>query len=282
MKAKIQAKYDTHRTNRNAQQKDKLLSPDFTGVTVDEILARLENPNQYPDYEDPRHCLVFWARPTTKVKSLIAEVQSRLKDVVPNLWLMPQDSLHMTALEITHSLTAPQIDALVEQILPHAETITNYTQSHRSRLVKPMVSFDAQALALSWLPGDAEPGRSEEEDRYTYHHLRRDLFTLASKTGVKVASRYVIPTAHLTIGRFIQTGDLEDGEGKVDGEKMRKLVEKIEEINDWLKRFWPKGDDGVMREGGEWVVGEEKGLEFRKGALWYGAGGETVLLGKGF
>jgi hypothetical protein len=29
-------------------------------------------------------------------------------------------------------------------------------------------------------------------------------------------------------------------------------------------------------------VGEEKGLEFRKGALWYGAGGETVLLGKGF
>ncbi|KAK4498224.1 hypothetical protein PRZ48_010881 [Zasmidium cellare] len=280
--AKIQAKYNTHRTNRNAQQKDKLLSPAFSGVIVDEILAKLENPKDHPDYKDPRHCLVFWARPTSQVKGLIAEVQSRLKEAVPNLWVMPPNSLHMTALEITHSLTAPEIDALVEQMLPHADTVTNYTLNHRSRLVRPMVSFDAQALALSWLPADAEPGRSEEEDKYTYHHLRRDLFTLASNTGVKVASRYVIPTAHLTIGRFIQTADFEGQDGKVDGEKVKKLVEKIEEINEWLQGFWPKEGGGKIKEGGEWVVGQEKGLEFRKGALWYGGGGETVMVGKGF
>ncbi|KXT02104.1 hypothetical protein AC578_6667 [Pseudocercospora eumusae] len=258
---KIQDRYNTHRVNRNAQQKQKLLAKDFPGVTIDEILMKLENPDKYSDYEDPRHCLVFWARPTTSVKKLIAEVQRRLREVVPNLWIMPQDSLHMTALEITHSLTAPEIQALVEQIKPHAEAITGYTSKHPSRLVRPMVSYDAQALALSWLPATGK-----ESDDYTYHHLRRDLFTLASKTGVKVASRYVIPSAHLTIGRFITKEDTPDG----DHQTMARLVQKIEEINAWLQD----------REH-EWVVGEEKGLDFRKGTLWYGNGGETIKVGKG-
>lgn len=188
----------------------------------------------------------------------------------------------MTALEITHSLTAPEIEALVEPLRPHAETITDYTLNHRARVVKPLVNFDAQAFALSWLPAGGEPGRTEEGDKYTYHHLRRDLFTLATNAGVKVASRYVIPSAHLTIARFIQTADFEDGDGKLDKGKVQQLVEKVEEINEWLQEYWPKEGDEEVKEGGEWVVGQEKGLDFRKGALWYGAGGETTVLGKGF
>ncbi|EME80937.1 uncharacterized protein MYCFIDRAFT_78640 [Pseudocercospora fijiensis CIRAD86] len=259
---KIQKIYNTHRVNRNAQQKERLLAKNFPGVTIDEILMRLENPDQFPGYEDPRNCLVFWARPTARVKKLIVEVQRRLQEVVPNLWIMPQDSLHMTALEITHSLTAPEIDALAEQIKPHAEAITDYTLTHHPRLVRPIVSFDAQALALSWLPATGEDG-----DDYTYHHLRRDLFTLASKTGVKVASRYVIPSAHLTIGRFTNKEDTPDG----NHEAIAKLIQKIEEINTWLQDC----ED-------EWTVGEESGLDFRKGTLWYGSGGETIRLGRGF
>jgi hypothetical protein len=55
----------------------------------------------------------------------------------------------------------------------------------------------------------------------------------------------------------------------------------VGELNEWLEReFWPK--EGGIRHGGEWVVGEEKGLEVRKGTLWYGSGGETVLVGEGF
>ena len=50
----------------------------------------------------------------------------------------------MTALEITHSRTESEIDALVKQILPHADVLTDFTVNHRCRLVKPMVSFDAQ------------------------------------------------------------------------------------------------------------------------------------------
>ncbi|KAK4613589.1 hypothetical protein CLAFUW4_09406 [Fulvia fulva] len=265
----IQQRYSDHRTNRNSQQKSKLLARDFPGVTVDSILAKLENPEQFPGYEDPRHCLVFWARPSAAVRDLIGKIQTRLTEVLPNLWTMPSRSLHMTALEITHSLTAPEIDALVYQMKPHAQEICDYTLDHRARLVKPMVSFDAQALALSWLPAEGEA--------YTYHHLRSHLYTLASKTGVKVASRYVIPSAHLTIARFIETGDLEDGSGKVDPSMVKRLVSKIEEINKWLEReYWAK------EEKIEWNVGEDVGLEFRKGPLWYGAGGETVKLGRGY
>ena len=82
MQQQIQATYNNHRTNRNEQQKSKLLSPDFPGVTIDEILANLEDPNQ-PDYKDWRNCLVFWARPTAKVRAMIAKVQAKLLEVAP-------------------------------------------------------------------------------------------------------------------------------------------------------------------------------------------------------
>lgn len=73
----------------------------------------------------------------------------------------------------------------------------------------------------------------------------------------------------------------DSGQGGVDRGKVKNLVEKIEEINAWLeKEYWPREGEEI-RAGGEWIVGEEKGLDCRRGTLWYG-GGETVRLGKGF
>ncbi len=276
--AQVQARYNIHRTNRNNQQRDKLLAADFPGVTVDQVLARLEDPSD--EFEDPRNCLVFWSRPTQSVRSLIFEVQKRLLEAAPNLWTMPQDCLHMTAMEVTHSLTAAEIEALVNTLMPSVASITNYTLDHRSRLVKPMVSFDAQALALSFLPAAGEGNQPAEEDAYTYHHLRRDLFDKIQAGGVKVASRYVTPSAHLTIGRFITKKDFETPGGEVDHDKVARLVKVIEDINEWLqKEYWPQGEN--IKDGSKWTVGEEKGLECRKGRLWYG-GGERIHLGEGF
>jgi hypothetical protein len=61
----------------------------------------------------------------------------------------------------------------------------------------------------------------------------------------------------------------------VEREVVERFVEGVEAVNKWLEEeFWGEG-------GMEWVVGEEKGLEMRKGTLWYGDGGETVRVGKG-
>jgi hypothetical protein len=83
VQVEIQARYETHRSNRGAQQKEKLTSPDFAGVTIDTILAKLEDQTIEPGFKDPRHCLVFWARPPPQVKAVIAEVQKRLKTAAP-------------------------------------------------------------------------------------------------------------------------------------------------------------------------------------------------------
>jgi hypothetical protein len=190
--------------------------------------------------------------------------------------------MHLTALEITHSLTNPEIHAIIAAIGPAViEQVTDYTFTHRARLVKPTVSYDNSALALSFLPAAGEglpspsPSRTKEADKYTYHHLRRDLFNIASATGVKIESRYVVPSSHITLGRFLHQEDHDTPE------KMKRWIETIEEINAWLEReYWPRQGD-ERGSAGEWVVGQEKGLEAREGTLWYG-GGNTIRLGKGF
>ncbi|KAK7509876.1 RNA ligase/cyclic nucleotide phosphodiesterase [Phyllosticta citriasiana] len=303
----LQVRYSAHREGRNAQQKEKLLSPEFKGVSIDPILLRLEKPEIEPGFKDTRHCLVFWARPPPKIKSLVEEVQQRVGSVVPNLWRMPLPSLHMTALEITHSQPPDAIPPLIATLRSHMAAITSYTQTHRARLIKPLLSFDASALALSFLPAAGEglvssPSdsngtttdsagrpRGRNDDGYSYHHLRRDLYDLATRAGVHVDSRYVVSSAHLTIGRFIEAGDffVDGDEAKgVDRARVAALMQKVDEINAWLRsEYWPSDDaqkgKGV-RDGGEWVVGEGKGLDCRMGTLWYGSGGETVMLGEGF
>jgi hypothetical protein len=207
------------------------------------------------------------------------------------MWFMPPDNLHLTCLEITFSRTQEEITQLVETLTPKAAEITDYTYEHRARLVKPTLGFDSSAFALSFLPAAGEglgPGRSPAEDEYTYHHLRRDVYALSKNTGVDVGSRYTVPSSHLTIGRFVTTEDTSKDHDQgvqasiADPEKMRRVMEKITEINNWLKKdYWPVASGSPIKDGGEWVIGEEKGLDFHRGTLWYGSG-ERVRIGRGF
>ncbi|CAG8903749.1 unnamed protein product [Penicillium egyptiacum] len=282
----LQSRYESHRVARNSQQSAKILADSFPGWSIDEILKRLDGPAKEDGFVDPRNCLVIWARPSPQVRDLICFIQNELKSISPALWLMPPENLHITVLEVAHSQTEEQIEKLVQALLSSKDftpaDIAAYPRSHPTRLIKPMIGFDSAALALGFVPaaGECVEGESSSDNQhYTYHHLRRDVFDMVRQTKVPVASRYIVPSAHLTIARFIsQDGFLvrgSDGAETVDHSRVKLLIDKIDEINQKLENeYWPK--EGAIREGGEWIVGQE-GLVIRRGRVWYG-GGEYVPL----
>ncbi|GIJ83155.1 hypothetical protein Asppvi_001674 [Aspergillus pseudoviridinutans] len=291
--AQLQSRYENHRVNRNAQQAAKILAPDFAGWNLDEILMRLDGPAKEAGFIDPRNCLVIWARPSSPIRDLIKYVQSELRSVAPTLWLMPSANLHTTVLEIAHSLTEEQIESLVNTLQSSqgvtTSEIADYAFAHRTRLVKPMVGFDSAAMALTFVPAAGEASdaqRTIEDETYSYHHLRRDIFDMVRAAGIPVASRYIVPSAHLTIARFVtQDGFTKEGaavgEGHVDPSKVKELIDKIDEINQKLQEEYWLSENGTIKAGGEWLVGQGKGLVIRRGRLWYG-GGDDVNLGKGY
>lgn len=193
----------------------------------------------------------------------------------------------MTTLELANSRTRSELDTIVSELeatgtIPE---LVEYTSNHRSRLVRPIISYDTSAMALSFVPAAGEGTDDIESGAYSYHHLRRDLYDRVAETGIKVIPRYIAPSAHVTIARFIKhNGFLLDQDGpdgsRVDREQLKAFMEKLEQINKELQqKYWPSEDGNFSS--GEWVVGHEKGLELCKGASWYGKG-ECVLIGKGF
>lgn len=200
---------------------------------------------------------------------------------------MPPHRLHMTALEIVHSKTPEETAELVTMLRPALSHLTNYTHTHRSRLVKPMISYDLSAFALSFLPAAGEPSTSPppwspdtaapedvvQGDEFTYHHVRREVFDGVQGSGVSIGSRYQVPSAHVTLGRYLTHSDYDTPE------KRRAWVDAIDEINEWLeKEVWDVAEGEFC---GEWVVGHERGLDARCGQLWYGEG-RTIMTGEGF
>jgi hypothetical protein len=156
-----------------------------------------------------------------------------------------------------------------------------------------MISYDLSAVAVSFLPASGEEvlsppsvpspsqsgvhsgeydGDTAEKDAYTYHHLRRDVFNAASETTA-IESRYVVPSAHITLGRYLTQKDHDTPEAR------ERWIRTIEDINKWLENdVWEVRDGEFI---GEWTVGHERGLDARCGTLWYG-GGRTIMTGEGF
>ena len=72
-----------HRQTWNRQQRSRFLSPDFVAIAVDPILYKLTHLQDFPGFEDKRHNLVLWARPTEAIKELVEYVQVKLQEAVP-------------------------------------------------------------------------------------------------------------------------------------------------------------------------------------------------------
>lgn len=202
---------------------------------------------------------------------------------------MPLHRMHLTVLEVAHSKTPDEISEFVGLLRPHVQALADYTLTHRPRLVKPTVSYDATGVALSFLPAAGEAllspvpspagareGVAEEVvdgDAYTYHHLRGDVEGILRKSAVRVESRYQVPSAHITLGRYLGTEDHDTQEQRA------RWARAVEEINTWLENeVWDvRGGDFI----GEWIVGQERGLDLRCGMVWYG-GGRSIMVGEGF
>jgi hypothetical protein len=195
---------------------------------------------------------------------------------------MPPQNLHMTTLEIVSGKTAPDVDEVAAFLQANAplQELVNYTLTHRARLGRPVVSYDASALALSFVPifGDVTE-KTTGNGAYSYHHLRSDVYDRITQCGCQIGARYSVPSAHITIARFvIPIGSTHEEELAALDEKVVKLVERLEDINQELRSDDWKRFGSPSR--GEWTVGQERGLELNKGVAWYGTG-EKVLVGQG-
>ncbi|RYC55953.1 hypothetical protein CHU98_g10259 [Xylaria longipes] len=285
----IQALYAAHRTRRNAQQKEKFLDTNFKELIIDPYLLRLEHPHVEPGFKDPRYCMTFWGRPPIHVLELAGAIQQKLKEVAPSelspdstaeidgfhdQWrvLVNMNTQLIHHIELAFSRTAEEIEQIKETLKPAIPAIASYTYRHRARLVKPMISYDLSAFAVSFLPAAGEPVMSpapvapdnaavlKQGDSYSYHHLRRDMWEQAKEAGITVDSRYVVPSAHITLGRYLTHED------HATPEQRKKWVDVIDSVNEWLEgEVRGKPDSEVI---GEWVVGQEKGTDVRVGTLW--------------
>jgi hypothetical protein len=93
--------------------------------------------------------------------------------------------------------------------------------SKRARLIKPMLSYDSAALVFELCVNGW--GRLDVWEDYRRRFItpttifRRDLYAAITEAGVNVGSRYVAPSAHMTIARpnspNVFGGDPVDGRG---------------------------------------------------------------------
>ncbi|CAI7640410.1 unnamed protein product [Penicillium glandicola] len=270
---RLQIAYEAHRSNRNAVFRNQICQVGFNEWKEDEILSKvLEVEKGLTDSIDPRHNLAFWARPPQHIQDLVYKIQQEIGPLIgPGLWLVPPDHLHMTTLEIRSSLTGPEIDEIASSLEMSGVVteLANYTLTHRARLVKPVISYDTSAIALSFVPAAGEEDRSEyggKDDQFTYHHLRSDLYNIVTQSGCPIAARYTVPSAHITIARFITPSGPKQGQSdspKEVSEKASRLIHEIEDLNHELRsNVWRRLGNPSQ---GQWVIGHEKGLELMKG-----------------
>ncbi|CAG7954296.1 unnamed protein product [Penicillium salamii] len=264
----LQTAYESHRTNRNALFNEKISQPGFCDWKEDQILNQvLEAEKGLTNYVDPRSNLAFWARPPQHVRELVSKIQQQIATLAgPGLWFVPPENLHMTTLEICCEKNRGQITELIDKIDPKMwEDMANYTLDHRARLVKPVISYDTSALALSFVPAAGEDDAaaySGKDDGFTYHHLRRDLYNKVTTNGVPIGARYTVPSAHVTIARVVKPAMATERNSASPVEpdaEAAQLVTGIEDLNCELRsNVWRRLGDPSQ---GEWVVGHEKGLE---------------------
>ena len=263
------------------------------------------------------NCLVFWARPPATILSLIDSLQQRVSGLVgSDLHLIPLSDLHLSVIELSHRHSVAHLHSVVEQVgrsriqtmldlvcgLPSDIHDDQRKSQPCPRLVAPRLVIDKMGVALSFLPHsddnneeqsgkiDANSSVQDTDKSWTYHHLRSTMHSIALESGIGIDHCYTAPTAHVTIGRFVNDSYFHSPDATM------KFVELIREINAELLRSWPShlaswlgvhGMTGAMSADGidgadtseiDWYVGQEKSLELQLGYLKFGRKRELALM----
>lgn len=244
---------------------------------------------------------------------------------------MPPEDMHATVLEVVHSVPMDDVMEIANKLAPiMPDLIQLPSTTHGCTLFRPILSFDAAAVALSFVPyggpsaseskarsspesatevpppsdslrssvettpGPSTPasielpvsqdeGRKDaalspfnttplpsnnqapsNDNQTTYHHLRRKLYQRIIDAGVDIKSRYVVPSAHITLCRFLNPAargahPLSAELGKAN---ILKFVLLIEELNEAFELAFTSNP--------KWEIKSE--LICRVGTLWYGGG----------
>lgn len=196
-----------------------------------------------------------------------------------DLWLTPQDCLHMTVIVVALSITPKELVDKTIKFKPCLKKLASIFHGQQIRLVKPKLSFNEGGVALSFVPAadeETQDSRTKTTD-YTYLHLRRDIFALCSEKGVDAETQKGATACHITLARFITQED-HNRNGNPSQEAMASWVTGIEEINEMLaQKYWPH-EGSVPPESGSWVIDGRRSLDIRAGTIWYG-GGQSLDLG---
>lgn len=224
-------------------------------------LCNGQEPDKKDNTDDQEiNCCVIWARPPKVALDMIQKIQNDLLQLVGNgLYLIPREDMHLSVIELSHRHTVQQLRDVSDQISPsRIQAILDQASKLNTKpeLVAPALSFDKMGIALCYLPSDAKS--------YTYHHLRSDMHAMALESGIKIDMCYTAPSAHITIGRFIDNRFFETAEAR------DKFVQLVNAIN----KAQRKDRDG-------WVVGKTHGLELQLGYLKFGRrSSKADLVGK--
>lgn len=197
--------------------------------------------------------------------------------VPKDIWLTPEDGLHMTVLVVALHLSADELDSLMPRVKPLLENMSKFLADHQTRLVKPAIFFSDSGVVLSYVPCAGEIADDQGAgDDYTFLHLQQDLFELCREHGIDMSAQKNAGSCYVTLGRFINgenRGENRGPEARPDAAAMARWLAGIEKINETLRReYWPC--EGAAPAAGNWILGRD-GFDIRKGRSWYG-GGQSV------
>jgi hypothetical protein len=203
---------DTFRQKRNSESLKSLR--EVPELHPDPILRGVLEKG--PEF-DTRHNLGIVSRPPKSICQFIERLQSTIISSISNsdaLFPIPESWLHLTALEICHAKPADEVEVLAKLVAPALSKILEVADSDLT-LYKPMVSFDQRAVALSFI---SKPPTSQ----ITYREALFNVVQNNTPPEVSPSSRYSVPSAHVTMIRFID---------KLDPTQVQSLISTIQSIN---------------------------------------------------